>query len=125
MRLTCHSLVRFLALLVIAACHRQPVVAEYGKLDWKDDIFLLEGNPFTGLAQDKFPNGRTKCEYPMKDGRIHGIVHEWYDNGQPSVETHFENGKRHGLNRYWSRDGKLMKEQVYEHDHSVSVKHFD
>ena len=61
-----------LAMLALGACHRQPAVAEYGKLDWKDDLYLLDGRPFTGLAQDKFPNGRAKCEYPVKEGRFHG-----------------------------------------------------
>jgi antitoxin component YwqK of YwqJK toxin-antitoxin module len=110
---------------LLAACNREPVTADYGKLDWKDDLFIHEGQPFTGLAIDKHPNGRPKCEYPMKAGRIDGVVREWYDNGQPSVETHFDNGKRDGLNRYWSREGKLTKEQVYDQDHSVSVKHFE
>ncbi len=36
-----------------------------------------------------------------------------------------ENGQRHGLNRYWSWKGNFMKEQVYEHDHSVNERHYD
>lgn len=47
------------------------------------------------------------------------------DNGQLSTETHFENGQRHGLNRYWSKKGNLMKEQIYDHDKSVSAKHYE
>jgi antitoxin component YwqK of YwqJK toxin-antitoxin module len=49
----------------------------------------------------------------------------WWDNGQLSTETNFDGGKRHGLNRYWNLQGQLIKEQVYEHDVSVSEKHFD
>jgi len=97
----------------------------YKELKWQDDVYFLNGKPFTGTARDKHKDGKHKGEYPCKDGRLHGIVREWWENGQLSTETNFENGKRHGLNRYWSKSGQLMKEQIYDHDKSVSEKHFD
>lgn len=97
----------------------------YKELEWKDDVYFLNGQAFTGTARDKFKSGVLKGEYPFQEGRLHGIVREWWDNGQLSTETHFEKGQRHGLNRYWSKSGKLMKEQVYDHDKSVSTKHYD
>lgn len=99
--------------------------ATYKELKWKDDVYFLKDQPFTGIARDQHKNGKPKGEYPFKEGRLHGIVREWWENGQLSTETHFENGQRHGLNRYWSQTGKLMKEQVYERDKSVSEKHYD
>ncbi len=42
-----------------------------------------------------------------------------------SIEANFNKAQRHGLNRYWSKKGQLMKEQVYEHDKSVSEKHYE
>ena len=58
----------------------------------------------------------------MKNGKLHGLVREWWDNGQPSTETNFDEGRRHGSNRYWSKEGKLWKEQMYDHDKSISEK---
>ena len=105
-----------------------PVVAPevaYADLEWKDDVYLMGGKPFTGVARDKHKDGTPKAEYPFRAGKLHGVVREWWDNGKLSTETHFDNGQRHGLNRYWDKTGKLMKEQVYDHDKSISEKHFD
>jgi antitoxin component YwqK of YwqJK toxin-antitoxin module len=110
--------------LLSFSCHRSPVEAAYQDLEWKDDLYLLAGQPFTGLARDIHKNGKPKGEYPFQEGRLHGVIREWWDNGQLSTETHFDRGQRHGLNRYWTRKGNLMKEQVYDHDHSMSEKHY-
>ena len=111
-------------LLAPLACNREPIEASYDDLVWKNDLYLLGGNPFSGTARALHPNGKPKAEYPFVDGRFHGIVREWWENGQQSVETHFENGQRHGSNRYWNPEGKLTKEQIYDHDKSISEKHF-
>lgn len=113
-----------LAVLIfcLTGCQREPPPVPYGRLDWKDEMFYLDGQPFTGVAEDKHPNGQLRSRYPIEQGRIHGVVREWWDNGQPSTETHFEHGLRHGSNRYWNREGRLLKEQVYDHDKSVSEK---
>lgn len=119
----------FLTLLttasLIAAGETKPAEVTYKELKWQDDVYFLQGKPFTGVAKDKHKDGKPKGEYPFQEGRLHGVVKEWWDNGQLSTETHFEKGQRHGLNRYWSKKGQLMKEQVYEHDKSVSEKHYD
>lgn len=117
---TCWMLLALSAFL--ASC--SPTEADYDALEWKDDVYLLDGSPFTGIAKATYDDGTAKGEYPFRDGRFHGVVQEWWDNGQRSTETHFESGQRHGSNRYWDRDGKLIKEQVYDHDHSVSEKHY-
>ncbi len=123
----------FTLLTVLSACSPKPQAAteapvaeaEYAALEWRDDVYFLDGKAFTGLARDAHKNGKPKGEYPFRDGRLHGVVREWWDNGQLSTETNFDGGKRHGLNRYWNLKGQLIKEQVYEHDVSVSEKHFD
>ncbi len=113
------------ALFSAAAPAAEPPEVSYSQLEWKDDVFFLNGKPYTGVARDKHKDGKPKAEYPFKDGRLHGVVKEWWENGQLSTETHFDGGQRHGLNRYWAKSGELMKEQMYEHDKSVSEKHFE
>jgi len=110
-------------LTTLAAEPKRPVT--YKELKWQDDVYFLDGKPYNGVARDIHKNGQPKGEYTFKEGRLHGVVKEWWDNGQLSTETHFENGQRHGLNRYWSRKGNLVKEQVYDHDKSMSEKHYD
>jgi antitoxin component YwqK of YwqJK toxin-antitoxin module len=97
----------------------------YKELKWVDDVYFLNGQAYTGIARDKYKDGKLKGEYPFHEGRLHGVVREWWENGQLSTETNFDHGKRHGLNRYWSKAGQLTKEQVYEQDKSVSEKHYE
>ncbi len=89
---------------------------EYDKLDWKDDVFLYEDKPFSGVAVSKYKNGQMSKRYEFKDGKYHGTTREWYENGERSAMTQFENGKRHGPNVYWDETGKEIKRQKYEHD---------
>ena len=110
--------------LSMPGCHKALPAVAYDDLEWKDDLFYFQGALFTGTALKKHPNGQAAGEYPLTEGRLDGVVQEWWDNGARSVETHFENGKRHGSNRYWNKEGKLIKEQIYDHDKSISVKHY-
>ena len=121
-------MIRLLSALLMAfgltACDPAPLAA-YKDLKWQDDVYLLNDQPFTGMARDTHKNGKLKGEYPFADGHLHGVVKEWWDNGVMSTETHFDKGQRHGLNRYWSKKGNLMKEQIYDHDKSVSENHYE
>lgn len=117
-------LLALLLTLLATACQPEVMEVAYDDLVWKNDVYLLAGTPFTGTARATHPDGKPKAEYPFVEGRFHGVVREWWENGQQSVETHFANGKRHGSNRYWNQQGKLTKEQLYEHDKSISEKHY-
>lgn len=89
---------------------------DYAKLDWKNELFVLDGKPFTGTAEQKYRDGKLKARYPYVEGRIHGLVEEWYANGQKSTETNFEKNQRHGSNTYWDQAGKVIKKQRWDRD---------
>jgi hydroxypyruvate isomerase len=91
------------------------------KLQEKDEIWSLDGVPFTGVAIKYSDDGKVLLRrWEMKEGHLHGLVEEWWDNGKKMTETHFENGKRHGENRYWYMNGDPQKLQIYEHGVSLS-----
>ncbi|MCX7820037.1 MAG: hypothetical protein N2652_12655 [Kiritimatiellae bacterium] len=92
---------------------------DYRKLAWSDGRFLLDGRPFTGVAELRDRDGRLKARYPMRDGQLHGLVEEWYPNGRRSAATWFEHNRRHGTNEYWDADGRLLKRQVWQNDELV------
>lgn len=113
------------SLNLVCQCSPKVPTAAYSDLEWKDDVFFLAGKPFSGVATAEYSPGKPKGEYPLKSGRLHGLVKEWWENAQPSVETNFDNGQRHGSNKYWRKDGTLMKEQIYDHDNPVKTTHYD
>ncbi len=96
---------------------RAPV--DYRKLTWSDGHFLLDGRPFTGVAELRDRDGRLKARYPMRDGELHGLVEEWHPNGRRSAATWFERNRRNGTNEYWDADGRLLKRQVWQNDELV------
>ena len=116
------------ALFCLTACEKQPAEVTFTdpNVEMLDDgkSARYKTRPYTGTIRRTHSNGKATGEYPYVDGKMHGVMKEWWDNGQPSAETNFENGQRHGLNRYWDMKGKLTKEQIYDHDRSVSEKHF-
>ncbi len=95
-------------------------VVAYAQLQWNDGVFTLNGQPFTGVAEQRDRQGRLRARYPMVNGRLHGQVEEWYTNGVKSTETMFENNQRHGTNRYWDVQGRLIKIQVWQHDQLIT-----
>ncbi len=122
---------RFLFLLLTgllplaASCRKAPPVeAAFKDLTLKNEIYLLDDKPFTGIARAVHTDGTPSGEYPCRKGLLHGVVREWWDNGRQSTETHFANGKRHGSNKYWNREGRLTKEQIYDQGRSVSEQRF-
>lgn len=109
----------------VVECTPKPPPVAYADLEWKDDVYYKDGKPFSGVATAEYSAGHPKGEYPLMDGRMHGVVREWWENGQPSVETSFDMGQRNGSNKYWRKDGTIMKEQIYDHDKPVKTIHYD
>jgi antitoxin component YwqK of YwqJK toxin-antitoxin module len=109
-------------LALTPGCENKPREATYKELKWRDELYYHGDDLFTGIARDKHADGKPRAEYPMRKGKMHGVIKEWWPNGQLSTETNFADGKRHGLNRYWLEDGRQWKEQVYEQGESKSVK---
>lgn len=64
------------------------------KLEGRNDIYyeVDQAIPFTGLAQEMYPNGQKDSEKNYKDGVYHGVRIEWDDNGKKISKVRFENG---------------------------------
>ncbi len=110
--------------LLTTSCGK-PKEIGYDKLGYDNGIFTDPETKqgFTGIARDYHKkNGGLKSEYPMKDGKLHGMVKEWFPDGKPLSEIEYRNGEHHGLCKEWTADGKPFCERVYENDHLVSEK---
>lgn len=110
------------SMLAMDSCSKKPVEAPLREMKQLEGKWLLHGDLFTGVIVDHYKDGQMRVRWEVKDGLLHGVIREWYANGQQSSETHFDQGQRHGLNQYWDKNGVYMKEQMYEHDKSISEK---
>jgi len=114
------------SLLLLTSCS-PPKEIDYGKLKYSNDFYLDPdtGKGFTGIAHQKYPDGKPQGTFPFKDGRLHGTVQEWYANGKMKSETEFKDGERSGKNTECTEAGAIYNERIYDHDHIVSEKNYD
>jgi len=100
---------------------------DYAALDWKDDVYYLDGAPFTGIAlqkQSKEADSPLKGRWEFRKGVAHGIVTEFDPDGTQRSETYYSNGVRHGTNTYWDENGELIKIQTYDHGKDMGSELF-
>ncbi len=91
----------------------KPAEVDYKQLGYDNELFTLDGKPYSGVAIKKDKQGRKRGRYEYASGKLTGIAEEWFTNGVKCVETSFANGVRNGTNTYWGADGSLLKRQVW------------
>lgn len=114
------------ATVMLTSCEK-PQEIEYSKLAYDGVNTFLDPatkKGFTGIAHDRYPDGKPKAEFSFKNGLMHGTVTEWYPNGKKKAETVFDSGERCGKNSEWNESGSLFQERVYDHDRIVSEKKY-
>ncbi len=89
-------------------------VADYRRLGYDNELFTLDGKPFTGLALQTNRAGRLVARRNFRDGRYDGRTEEFATNGVMIVSADFKAGLHHGTNIYWNADGTLIKRQVWK-----------
>jgi len=88
---------------------------KYDDLDYTSEgLFLLNGQPFTGVTIDRNDHGVKIGEVSFLNGREHGVARSWYPNGRPRTEGPYVHGETHGVVKEWFDDGALKSETVCE-----------
>ena len=54
---------------------------DFDLLEFDDDLALLSGVPFTGIAVSHYPDATLECECRYHDGLPQGLNQLWYPNG--------------------------------------------
>lgn len=90
-----------------------------------DDLFYLDGTPFTGVAYTLAKDGRVKAEMEYRRGLRWGSTEEWYGVDRPMVRSTFYRGVLHGRAREWHTNGQLAEDGEYEFGITLWEKHWD
>ena len=69
--------------------------------------------PYSGVAFDKFPNGKKRMEMPIRNGKVHGTSKEWMDTGQKILQSDYQDGIHHGRETQWYTIGQKKVEVNY------------
>lgn len=85
---------------------------DYADLRHDDDGYMLfDGQLFSGIALERWPNGQLQSETRFIDGAQDGRATLWYPNGIKKSEKTFVAGRVRGLKRLWHDNGVLKLEQ--------------
>ena len=84
------------------------------ELDWDDDVSVLNGTPFSGIAYMLYPDGALEWEVTYHDGFKEGLVQEFHSNGKLKREWLADRGRTKGARKEWDENGNLKSEGVYE-----------
>ena len=88
---------------------------DYDDLYYTDaHIFVLGNEPFTGIAESRYPNGDLRFRAPFKNGGQHGITEEFFPSGGKRNLTPYANGAPHGHVVEWYEDGTIKTESDVE-----------
>lgn len=88
---------------------------DYDDLVYTDaHVFLFDGEPFSGVAEERFEDGSMRCIFPFTNGREHGEVKTFFASAQPMKSTPYINGAVHGTEREWFENGSLRIERDVE-----------
>lgn len=71
---------------------------------------LHNGARFTGVAEDRLPDGTLVSSTTYADGLQDGPDKEWFNDGALRSEGEFRNGVPVGVHRTWDPDGNLSRE---------------
>lgn len=90
-----------------------------------NQIYLYEGELFTGMAVEYWPNGKLRSEGFYIDGTPKVEFKEWYENGQLKYSQQPSDDGVFITSEEWYEDGSKKSEILSEHGFQVSIKEWD
>ena len=81
-------------------------------LDYYQDVYLYNGEPFTGVAyylESDYPEGQIQGETEFIKGNKEGLDREWHPNGQLKEETYFLPDE--AFVKEWNAQGQQILEE--------------
>lgn len=85
------------------------------KLEFTHDYtYMLDGELFTGIADDANALTGERCEQEIRNGLQCGLSQEWDSKGTLRITAEYKNNVLHGVRREWDDAGILRKVVEYE-----------
>lgn len=75
--------------------------------------FFFDGEPYTGVAELRFPNGERRELVAFRRGRREGRRVRWFVDGTMAYRGYFRDGKPEGRSETWWRSGTKRSESRY------------
>lgn len=75
-------------------------------------ITYSNGKAFSGIAFERYPNGRLLRVMDLKDGKKHGILLLWYPDGAAQMSANYREGILHGRFLGWYNNGSVIYDMM-------------
>ena len=78
----------------------------------EEDAWFRDGQPFTGIAFERFENGRLARLMQIRKGLQEGRSYLWYPDGAPQMSATYRAGRLNGRFLGWYRHGGVIYDMV-------------
>lgn len=82
------------------------------ELTQEGEVWLKDGKPFTGIAIDRFTDGRLARMLTLRKGLQHGNTYLWYPDGSPQMSATYRKGQLQGRFLGWYQSGGIIYDMV-------------
>ena len=86
------------------------------QMEMKNDVWNLDGLPYSGQYIDYFNNGKEQNEGRLLNGQINGELIVYYKTGIKKSITNYKDGIRHGSWKEYYQNGALMRTDEFANE---------
>lgn len=84
------------------------IAVPVGDLSLENEVWLKDGEPFTGIAFERFENGKLARVLSLFRGLQQGPMYLWYPDGAPQMSATYRQGRLNGRFLGWYRNGGVI-----------------
>lgn len=84
----------------------------FSLLDQQGEQWFRDGQPFSGIAFERFENGRLARLMQLRNGLQEGRSYLWYPDGAPQMSASYRAGRLNGRFLGWYRHGGVIYDMV-------------
>ncbi|MGC9361819.1 MAG: toxin-antitoxin system YwqK family antitoxin [Candidatus Syntrophosphaera sp.] len=84
----------------------------FSELSLEDELFLKDGQPFTGMSYELFEEGKLSRVASFLKGKQDGPMYLWYPDGSPQMSANYRQGRLNGRFFGWYRNGNVIYDLV-------------
>lgn len=77
-------------------------------------VWLLDGQPYSGVAVRYYENNALKEEMTVYNGKRENQSRQWYSDGKLKQMANYHEGKLHGEKKVWSPESVLLSQLNYK-----------
>jgi len=78
----------------------------------EDDFYSLQGQPFSGIAYERYDNGQLLRVVHIHKGLQHGPMYLWYPNSNPQMSANYRLGRLQGRFLGWYAHGGVIYDMM-------------